>query len=97
MASLVAKQRVVELATSVLWCGGPPHETSANGRSAALLLDYVAAVRTLVACAHASFYGFDPSTLSIVHAVDQASDEVWSGELADLVVNQLPVHAGKSA
>ena len=27
----------------------------------------------------------------------QAADEVWSGQLADLVINRLPVHAGKSA
>lgn len=26
----------------------------------------------------------------------QASDEVWTNQLADLVVNQFPVHAGKS-
>jgi hypothetical protein len=45
MASLVEKQRVVELATTVLWCGGAPHESTAGGRSAGLLLDYVAAVR----------------------------------------------------
>jgi hypothetical protein len=51
MASLVEKQRVVQLATTVLWCGGAacesgaPHETKAAGRSAGLLLDYVAAVR----------------------------------------------------
>ena len=45
MASLVEKQLVVQLATTVLWCGGAPHESKAAGRSAGLLLDYVAAVR----------------------------------------------------
>ena len=37
----------------------------------------------------------DDSHPSIAHC-GQAADEVWSGQLADLVINQLPVHAGKS-
>lgn len=34
-----------------------------------------------------------------IRALDcrQAADEVWSAQLADLVVNQLPVHAGTSS
>ena len=46
MASLVEKGRVVQLATTVLWCGGAPEPGVEFSRSAALLLDYTVAVRS---------------------------------------------------
>ena len=50
-------------------------------------------VLQLQSCARVCFS--DDSHPSIAHC-GQAADEVWSGQLADLVINQLPVHAGKS-